>query len=72
MQQMTEDDPMRHVQQIRIRLQELIDHLHQDLNEIDEPQATALFERTAEALSGIKKAFSDYELQNENAGRKPE
>lgn len=60
-------DPRRHTQQVKERLQELIDHLRADVHQIDEPQAKALFETTAEALGGLKRAFEDYEDKDEEA-----
>jgi hypothetical protein len=34
---------------------------------VKEPKAKALFETTAEVLSGLEKAFSDYQSENEGA-----
>jgi hypothetical protein len=49
------------------RLQELADHLREDIRKIDEPQAEAMFETAAEVLLGLKKAFADYEEKDEAA-----
>jgi hypothetical protein len=38
---------------------------------VDEPQLKAMFETSAEVLSGLSKAFSDYERKNESAWRQP-
>jgi hypothetical protein len=51
------------------RLQETIDHLREDIAKVDEPQLKAMFETSAEALTGLRKAFSDYEQKNEPAWR---
>lgn len=59
--------PRHHTQQMQTRLQELSDHLRQDIEKVDEPQLQAMFETTAEVLKGLKKAFSDYEQKNEGA-----
>jgi hypothetical protein len=48
---------------------ELIDHLSEDVQKIDEPRAKALFETSAEVLGGLKKAFHDYESKSEPAWR---
>lgn len=62
-------DPREHVQEIRDRLQTLIDQLHGYIRKIDEPQARALFETSAEVLEGLKTAFAHYEDKSEPAWR---
>jgi hypothetical protein len=42
----------------------------EDIEQVDEPQLTAMFETSAEVLSRLTKAFSDYERKNESAWRK--
>jgi hypothetical protein len=63
-------DPRHHTQKMQKRLQEIIDHLRADVGKVDEPQLEAMFETSAEVLSGLKKAFSDYEQKKESAWRK--
>lgn len=65
-----ERDPRHYTQKMQTRLQEIIDHLRQDIDKVDEPQLRAMFETAAEVLNGLKKAFSDYEQKNETAWRK--
>ena len=65
-----EKDPRRHTQNMQKRLREMIDHLRADVKKVDEPQLNAMFETSAEVLSGLVKAFSDYEQKNEAAWRK--
>lgn len=65
-----ERDPRHCTQKMQTRLQEIIDHLRQDIDKVDEPQLRAMFETAAEVLNGLKKAFSDYEQKNETAWRK--
>jgi hypothetical protein len=62
-------DPHHHVRKVAGQLQELIDHLRSDIEKIDDPRAKAMFETSAEVLSGPKKAFHDYESRNEPAWR---
>lgn len=62
-------NPRHHTQQMQQRLQEVADHLREDIEKVDEPQLKAMFETAAEVLGGLKKAFSDYERKNENAWR---
>jgi hypothetical protein len=66
----SESDPRHHTQKMQGRLQEIIDHLRGDIGKVSEPQLKAMFETSAEVLSGLKKAFSDYEQKNESAWRK--
>jgi hypothetical protein len=51
-------------------LQEIKDHLSEDIDKVEEPQLKALFETSAEVLGGLQKAFQDYEKKNESAWRK--
>jgi ferric iron reductase protein FhuF len=51
-------------------LQEIKDHLREDIENVDEPQLRAMFETSAEVLSGLIKAFRDYEQKNETAWRR--
>jgi hypothetical protein len=68
---MTEQqDPRSHTQRMQVRLQELTDHLREDIEKVGEPQLRAMFETSAEVLTGLKKAFSDYEKKNEAAWRR--
>jgi hypothetical protein len=64
-----ERDPRHHTQKMQQRLQEIIDHLRQDITKVDEPQLKAMFETAAEVLGGLKKTFSDYDQKNEPAWR---
>ena len=65
----TDHDSRHHTQKMQNRLQEIIDHLRDDIGKVDEPQLKAMFETGAEVLTGLKKAFSDYEQKNEAAWR---
>jgi hypothetical protein len=72
-QQRDKSDPLYHTRFIQEQLQSLIDHLRDDVKQVDEPRAKALFETTAEALQGLKTAYQHYEEQNEPAWeRSPE
>ncbi len=66
-------DPRHHTQKMQMRLQEMMDHLRQDIVDVDEPQLKAMFETAAEVLGGLKKAFGDYEKKTSPPGnRAPE
>ena len=65
-----EKSPQHHVQKMKKRLEETVTHLRQDIGKVDEPQLAAMFETSAEVLTGLVKAFDDYEKKNEAAWRK--
>jgi hypothetical protein len=65
----SESDPRHHTTQMKQRLQEITEHLRQDIEKVDEPQLKAMFETSAEVLIGLQKAFTDYEQRNEAAWR---
>jgi len=66
----SDHDPRHHTQKMQKALQEIKDHLHEDIEKVDEPQLKAMFETSAEVLGGLIKAFQDYEQKNEAAWRK--
>jgi hypothetical protein len=55
---------------MKTRIQEIVTHMREDIQKVDEPQLKAMFETSAEVLGGLVKAFSDYEKKNEAAWRK--
>ena len=65
----SENDPVHHTQKIAAQMRQLIEHLRQDVGKVTEPKAQALFETTAEVLTGLVKAFGDYENKSEKAWR---
>ncbi len=67
--ELSEQDPRHHTRKMQQRLEQTIDHLREDVTKIDEPQAKAMFETSAEVLTGLVKAFHDYEQKNEAAWR---
>jgi hypothetical protein len=67
METIASKDPRAHTANVRKEFRELIDHLRGDINKIDEPKAQALFETTAEVITGLDTAFKHYEEKSENA-----
>jgi uncharacterized membrane-anchored protein YhcB (DUF1043 family) len=63
----TEHDPRNHTQKMQKRLQETMQHLREDIENVDERQLKAMFETSAEVLGGLVKGFRDYEQKNESA-----
>lgn len=59
--------PRDHVEKVRNRIDELKEHLRDDIERCQEPQLRAMFETSAEVLGGLSKALSDYERKNETA-----
>ncbi|CCD83762.1 conserved protein of unknown function [Bradyrhizobium sp. ORS 285] len=62
-------DPRHHTQKMQKALQDIRNHLRDDIDKVDEPQLKAMFETSAEVLGGLAKAFQDYEQKNEKAWR---
>lgn len=62
-------NPRHHTAQMAARLEETIAHLREDVQKVDEPQAKAMFETSAEVLQGLVKAFRDYDSKTEAAWR---
>ncbi|MEX0904901.1 MAG: hypothetical protein WD604_04560 [Balneolaceae bacterium] len=62
-------DPAEHARNIRKGLQGMADHLRKDIEKVNDPQAKALFETSAEVLLGLTKAFAHYEEKSEAAWR---
>jgi uncharacterized membrane-anchored protein YhcB (DUF1043 family) len=65
----TDRDPRHHTQKMQKKLEEVKQHLREDIEKVDEPQLKAMFETSAEVISGLQKAFQDYEQKNEPAWR---
>jgi hypothetical protein len=68
-QNLPESDPRYHTQKVKGMFDDLIQHLREDIEKIDEPQAKAMFETSAEVIGGLKKAFEHYERNTEQAWR---
>lgn len=64
---MNTENPIHHVQKMRQRLQEQVEHLRKDIDIISEPKCRVMFETSAEVLLGLIKAFDDYEKKTETA-----
>lgn len=62
-------DPRHHTQKMQKALQDIRNHLREDIEKVEEPQLKAMFETSAEVLAGLEKAFKDYEQRNESAWR---
>ena len=67
MKNYSQTDPRNQTQKIRIRLTTLITELRQHVEEVDDLQAQALMETSAEVLEGLKNAYLHFEQKNEEA-----
>jgi hypothetical protein len=63
----SESDPIHHTRNIKRMLTEVINHVREDAQKVNEPKAQALFETTAEVLIGLKTAYEHYETKAEPA-----
>ena len=66
-QSLSEKDPYYHTQNVGRMMEDLINHLHSDIDKVDDPQAKALFEVSAEVLQGLRRAFEHFEAKSEKA-----
>ena len=66
----TNGNPIHHTQKMQKELKQIMDHLREDVDKVDDPQFKAMFETSAEVLGGLIKAFRDYEQKNESAWRR--
>jgi hypothetical protein len=64
-----ENDPLHHTTRLKRMLTEVIDHTRQDISKVSDEKAKALFQKTAEVLSGLRKDYEDYERGDERALR---
>lgn len=62
-------DPREYTQKMRKALQQVREHLREDIDKVGEPHLNAMFETSAEVIGGLEKAFRDYEQKNESAWR---
>lgn len=61
------NNPLEHTANIKEEFKKLSEHLREDVDKVDDPQAKALFEVSAEVINGLEKAFVDFERKNESA-----
>ena len=56
-----------HATKIREQFEDIISHLREDITKLDDPREKALFEVSAEVITGLQKAFTDFEAGKEEA-----
>lgn len=67
MKKSSSSNPREHTANIKDEFKKLSEHLREDADKVDDAQAKALFEVSAEVIDGLQKAFSDYEKKKETA-----
>jgi hypothetical protein len=70
MEDKNSSNSLEHTANVKKEFRALIDHLRKDVERLDDPSAKALFEVSAEVITGLEKAFTDYEQKKEAAWRK--
>ena len=63
----TEARDVQTLTKIKGGLRALVTHLRDDVKEVSDPKAKALFETAAETLGGLLQAFEDYQQGDEPA-----
>ncbi|MFP4091957.1 MAG: hypothetical protein ACLFUB_14120 [Cyclobacteriaceae bacterium] len=61
------DNPLELTEQLKQKVADLRDQMRVDIPRLEDVQARALLETSAEVLGGLYKAFDDYEKKNEPA-----
>jgi hypothetical protein len=64
-----QNDVRHHTTRIRGMLDQIIQHVREDIAKTDDPKAQALFETTAEVLGGLSRAYEHVEQKLEPAWR---
>ena len=60
-------DPRYKTRLMEKHFKQTIDDLRGEIKVLDDPRAKALFETAAEVISGLEKAFHDYDKRDELA-----
>jgi hypothetical protein len=68
----TPDDTLHHTRKLKGQMSELIEHLRADVNKITDPRAKAMFEASAEVITGLVTTFEHYERKSEAAWKNSE
>jgi hypothetical protein len=68
-QEYPENDPRHHTIKLKSMLDDTRRHAREDVGKIEDPKAQALFETTAEVLTGLITAYDHYEQKSEAAWR---
>jgi hypothetical protein len=61
MEELSTSDARAHARNVRISLDEMVEHLRRDVTKVHDAKAQALFGTAADVINGLVKAFADYE-----------
>ena len=64
-----QNDARHHTTRICAMLKDVIQHVREDIAKVDDPKAQALFETTAEVLTGLTRAYEHAEQKSEPVWR---
>ena len=65
MQELQTNEARPHVENVKAELHMLIEHLRRDAAIVEDRQAAALFEASAEVIHGLELAFEHFQQQSE-------
>jgi len=65
----TENENGHHVQDVYNMMNNLVTHLRSDVAKVDDRQLKAIFETSAEVLTGLMKTIDDFQAKQEEAWR---
>lgn len=68
----SDTETLHHTQKLKGQMHDLIEHLRADVEKVTDPKARAMFETSAEVVTGLVKAFDDYEQKTEAAWKDSE
>jgi hypothetical protein len=63
------DDPRQHTRKIKEMLHGSMQHIREDITKVNDPEAQALLETSAEVLGGLITAYEHFEQRNGAAWR---
>ena len=63
-------EPGEKIGEVRHKLLDMVQQTRNEIDQVNDPRARALFETTAEVLEGLAKAYKDYNEGSEAAWRR--
>jgi hypothetical protein len=67
MAELDPSDPREHTRVMEKRFRDTVNDLRSDIKVMSDPRARALFETAAQVITGLEKAFHDYDKRDELA-----
>ena len=63
----SQNDPLYHVSTVHRMMIDVVEHIKEDENRVEDPQALALLETTREVIQGLITAYKHYGERTEKA-----